>query len=116
MKLETKLWHNNKCYINMKYNTRYFYTIFGTIIGIWSLKYFYFYIFGKRELDFEYQDYASIGGLSGIFLTNFFLPLTLKTILISASIGAFYGLTYNSIMIYTINKNKRNAEKLGIEF
>ena len=74
------------------------------------------YIFGKRELDFEYQDYASIGGLSGIFLTNFFLPLTLKTILISASIGAFYGLTYNSIMIYTINKNKRNAEKLGIEF
>lgn len=100
----------------MKYNTRYFYTICGSVIGIWSIKYFYFYLQGKNELDFKYEDYAKIGAISGIFLANFFVPLNLKNIFISSSIGLTYALFYNFLMIFIVNKNKRNAEKLGIQF
>jgi hypothetical protein len=100
----------------MKYNTRYFYTIFGSVIGVWSLKYFYFYLQGKNELDFKYPDYAQIGALCGVYLANFFVSLNIRNIIISASVGATYGLFYKILMTYIVYKNKRNAEKIGIQF
>lgn len=100
----------------MKYNTRYFYTIFGSVIGVWSIKYFYFYLQTKKELDFHYEDYAKVGAACGIFLANFFVPMNFRNLIFSAALGLSYGLFYNFLMNYIVNKNKRNAEKLGIQF
>jgi hypothetical protein len=100
----------------MRFNTRYFYTILFSGIGIWSIKYLYFNIRKKNELDFNNEDYFLIGGFSGIFFANFFILLNLRNLISSFSLGGLYGLIYKFIMIYIINKNKRNAEKIGIKF
>jgi len=71
---------------------------------------------GKNELDFKYEDYGRVGAACGIFLANFFVPLNFRNLFISASLGLTYGLFYNFIFNYVVNKNKRNAEKLGITF
>lgn len=99
----------------MKYNTRYLYTLFGSGIGIWIIKYFYFYLRERDELDFKYEDYAIIGGISGVYFANFFVPMTLKNVVFSCLVGVSYGFLYNFLMFYVVNKNKRNAEKIGIK-
>ena len=116
MNLETKYWNPKNCYINMRFNTRYLYTILGSGTGVWAIKYFYFNLRKRNELDFNTEDYFLIGGLSGTFLANFFINFSIKSLLVSFSIGGIYGLIYKCIMLHIVNKNKRNAEKIGIKF
>ena len=116
MNLETKYWHPKNCYINMRFNTRYFYTILFSGIGIWSIKYFYFHLRKRNEMDFNTEDYFLVGGISGVYLANFFISFNLRKLIAAFSLGGIYGLIYKFLMLYIVNKNKRNAEKIGIKF
>jgi hypothetical protein len=96
----------------MKTNTRYFYTIILSVVGICAIKQIYYYMQKGTDLDMNLKDYVLIGGLSGIFVTN--LSLGLSYISNGAFYGMFYGMFYNLLLKYFVNRRVRKAEKIGI--
>lgn len=98
----------------MKINTRYVYTIFASVIGIWAIKQGYYYIREKKELDFSLRDYTIIGGCSGMYMMSVIYGMRYRYILFGLGLGLFYGVFYNLFTKYMVNKRRSNAEKIGI--
>jgi hypothetical protein len=98
----------------MKTNTRYLFTICFGIIGIWSIKYFYFYIVDRKELDLVVSDYIKIGLFSGLFLSYLIFGFNVIAFVKASILGIAYGLLYNRAIFYYTNKKKNKARKLGI--
>lgn len=113
--LENNIWHPRNCIINMKTNTRYVYSIFVSVIGIWSLKYLYYYLVKRNELYLYLRDYMSIGSLSGMFTFFILYGFRYRYLLNGILIGGLYGFVYNKLIIYFSKVKQNRAEKIGIK-
>lgn len=83
------------------------------VLGISAIKFMYFYLTHKNELEMQSKDFLIIGSISGVFLAN--LSLGLNYIPYGLGLGLFYGLFYNLITNHFVVKRKRRAEQIGIK-
>jgi hypothetical protein len=98
----------------MKTNTRYLFSILCGIIGIWTIKHFYFYLVNRKELDLVLLDYIKVGIVSSVFLNYLIFGKTqyLGRLL---ALGIGYSIFYNRLISYYKNRKVYRAEKLGIK-
>jgi hypothetical protein len=98
----------------MKTNVRYIYSVMLLSVGSWAIKQGYFYIRNRTEMEFKYSDYAIIGSLSGLVLSNLiFKQGFIQTIYFTIG-GAVYALFYSFCVKYFLNIREIKAKKLGI--
>jgi hypothetical protein len=86
------------------------------VLGVSTIKFLYFYMKNKNELEMNSNDYSIIGGISAVYLSYIALGSVIgfKYIFFLSGFGIFYGLFYNWFTKYLIFKRKRKAEQIGI--
>ncbi len=96
----------------MKSNTRYFYTIMSSVIGMCMIKNLYFYLRRAKELDANINDFAFIGTVSGVYVAS--LSFGLYYMMYGGMFGMIYGIVYQMLLRYFVNRRKKKAAKIGI--
>jgi hypothetical protein len=84
----------------------------SSVIGICLIKNFYFHQRGAKELDANINDFAFIGTASGFYVTS--LSFGLNYILYGGILGMIYGVIYQMLLRFFVNRRKRKAESIGI--
>lgn len=102
--MEDTVWHPKNCLINMKTDTRYFYSFLFSVLGVSMIKHVYFTYHNRNELNLVPYDLICIGGLSGMFASYIFLGY--KYFGYGLIAGLFYG-SFNYICLYyAVNRKK----------
>ncbi len=99
----------------MKTNMRYIYSMFVSVVGVWSIKQLYFFLVNRKELDLYLMDYLSVGTMSGLFPFYIVFGWRVKYLLLGLVIGSFYGFVYNKMINHFSKVKQTRAEKLGIK-
>jgi hypothetical protein len=99
----------------MKTDTRYIFTIFTGVAGVWTIKYLYFNLVNRKELDLVLSDYVIIGSLSGLFTSYLLFGFNFRYQTIISITGLVYGVFYNKMMKYYTGRRRSRAERIGIK-
>lgn len=84
----------------------------SSVIGVCLIKNFYFHQRGAKELDANIKDLAFIGTASGLYVTS--LSFGLNYTLYGGILGMIYGVLYQILLRYFVNRRKKKAENIGI--
>lgn len=110
--VENELWHPKNSFINMKTNTRIFYSIMMTALGVSAIKNIYIYYLDKNELSLDTYDYSIIGAICGLYTGQILLGS--RFLLVSLFMGTIYGISYSLMISFMVKRRREKAKKLGI--